>query len=228
MEEAFRLRYKVYCEEKHFLASADYPNGIEFDEFDDYATHLMVHGRDGSLVGYMRVLDGSGPQGFPMFAHGLTVHEDFQVPEQGQAVEISRMIVRSDYRHEFRSTEAGFHASDLPSPRARNASDLVQLQLLRETYHHAVRQGADWVFAAMEPTLHRKFRMMGMPFGPIGPAADYYGEVRPYAMNLRTMVATLRERFPETLSFFDSSSEDPDTTIVRPGEWSHGQLQLAA
>ncbi|NTF17740.1 PEP-CTERM/exosortase system-associated acyltransferase [Agrobacterium rubi] len=229
MEDAFRLRFQVYCKEKGFLPADEYPSGCEIDEFDGSATHLLVRGADSSLIGYMRIIDGRGDTGFPMFAHGMTVHDDFAIPEPGDAVEISRMIVRSDFRHEIRSAHEGFvHSPGLPSPAARNASDLVQLKLLRETYHHALRKDARWVYAAMEPTLHRKFRMMGIPFGPIGPPADYFGEVRPYAMNLRTLEATLEERFPETMEFFDSPCQDLDVSVLRPNEWKMPSISLAA
>lgn len=229
MEDAFRLRYQVYCREKNFLPLTDYPDGVEVDEFDEQATHLLVRGADASLIGYMRIIDGSGSSGFPMFAHGMSIHDDFPMPADREAIEISRMIVRSDFRHETRRTDEGFvHSPGLPSPNARNASDLVQLKLLRLTYHHALRNDASWVYAAMEPTLHRKFRMMGMPFGPVGPAADYFGEVKPYAMNLRTMEATLEQRFPQTMAFFDSPADDLDTIVKRPGDWIRPVARHAA
>ena len=229
MEDAFRLRYQVYCKEKHFLHAEDYPSGLEIDEFDADATHLLVRGADGSLIGYMRIIDGAAKSGFPMFAHGMTIHEDFQAPPAEEAVEISRMIVRSDFRHETRAADQGFvHSPGLPSPNPRTASDLVQLKLLRLTYQHALQNGSKWVYAAMEPTLHRKFRMMGIPFGPVGPAADYFGEVRPYAMNLRVLEATLQEKFPRTMDFFDSAAEDLDVVVVRQGGWTTPDVTRAA
>lgn len=220
MEDIFRLRFDVYCEEKGFLDANDYPDEMEMDEFDANAVHLVVHGDGDAPIGYLRLLNGL-EDGYPMFAHGLTVFEDFDPPEAGDAIEISRMIVRSDYRHAFRPSDEGFESnSSLSAPFARNASDLVQYKLLRLMYQEACASGSQWIYAAMEPTLHRKFRMMGLPFGPIGPTADYFGEVRPYAMNLRTMEETMYQKFPKTLEFFESSETDLDCTVLRPGDWS--------
>jgi N-acyl amino acid synthase of PEP-CTERM/exosortase system len=221
MEDIFKLRFEVYCEEKGFLDPSDYPYGMEMDEFDQDAVHLVVHG-DGNLpIGYMRLIDGVNGPGYPMFAHGMEVYDDFALPPSGEAIEISRMIVRSDYRHAIRLTDDGFsRSSRLPACDAKNASDLVQLKLLRLMYRHAVDNDAGWIYAAMEPTLHRKFRMMGIPFGPIGPAADYFGEVKPYAMDLRHMEEVLEARFPRTLEFFESGLPDEDCTVVGPGDWS--------
>lgn len=229
MEDIFRLRYKVYCEEKEFLPRDDYHDGMEYDEFDEHAVHLVVHG-DGSMpVGYMRILDGSGPSGYPLFSHGLTVGSDFTVPPEGGAIEISRMIVRSDYRHEFRPVTDGFSAADsLPDPKARNASDLVQFKLLRMTYHHTLRNDLRWVYAAMEPTLHRKFRMMGIPFHPIGPTGSYFGEVRPYAMDIRELESTLSSKFRDTWLFFDSPAVDEHCTVLNPEDWAVPTYSKAA
>jgi hypothetical protein len=80
----------------------------------------------------------------------------------------------------------------------------------------------------MEPTLHRKFRMMGMPFVQIGPSGEYFGEVRPYAMNLREMEAVMEEKFPQTMAFFDSPANDPLSKVVMPGEWKVPELNHAA
>lgn len=229
MEDAFRLRYQVYCREKKFLPAEEYLSGVETDEFDDEATHLLVRGAEGDLIGYMRIIDGAGELGFPMFSHGMTVHEDFPSPPDREAVELSRMIVRSDFRHETRRADEGFvHSPGLPAPNARNASDLVQLKLLRLAYHHVIRSGSECFYAAMEPPFQRKLRMMGFPFGPIGPSADYFGEVRPYAMRLDALEALLEEKFPRTKDFFDSTAEDLDTTVVRPGEWVRPAVRHAA
>lgn len=220
MEDVFRLRFKVYCDEKGFLPGADYPLGLEIDEFDPRAIHIIVNGDDGIVIGYMRILDGQDTAGYPLFAHGLTAYDDFPLPPEGGAIEISRMIVRSDYRHEFRPADDGMSPDEaLPDPAARNASDLVQYKLLRIAYRHAFDNGIRWIYAAMEPTLHRKFRMMGMPFRAIGPTGDYLGEVRPYAMNIREMQAVLKEIHPDAWVFFDSPADDPHVRLVRPGEW---------
>jgi N-acyl amino acid synthase of PEP-CTERM/exosortase system len=228
MEDVFRLRYRVYCEEKNFLPAEDYPQGFESDEFDENAVHFIVYGDDLLPVGYMRIIDGHDGYGFPMIAHGMTVDDAFSFPPREGAMEISRMIVRADYRHEHRPANDEHSTSTLPLPNAKNASDLVQFRLLRMMYQHALREGAGWICAAMEPTLHRKFRMMGLPFAQIGPAGEYFGEVRPYAMNLREMEAVMEERFPRTMAFFDSPANDPTSRVVRPGEWKVPAISHAA
>lgn len=229
MEDAFRLRYQVYCREKHFLAADDYPEGIEFDEFDQDATHLLVYGADRHLLGYMRLVSGADGALLPMIAHGLTINSEYSIPADEHGIEISRMIVRTDVRHAMRpATDVFPNYGQLPPPNARTASDLIQLKLLRLTYHRAISEDARWIFAAMEPTLHRRFRMIGMPFAPIGPPGDYYGQVQPYAMDIRHMEHNLEQRFPNTAEFFNMIEPDPDVRVIFGTEWQASPAKHAA
>ncbi|MCS4089717.1 PEP-CTERM/exosortase system-associated acyltransferase [Rhizobium sp. BK176] len=219
MEDVFRFRYRVYCEEKKFLPAADYPEGLETDEFDNISTHVIVHGGDAIPKGYLRVVECADQRNLPLFAHGMTTDTDFPVPAPGGAVEISRMMVSSDYRKRLRSPDDGFRPSDtLADPPARNASDLIQLKLLRLAYHRALEIDARWFVAAIEPAQGRKLGMLGFPNRPIGPVADYYGSVRPHAIDMRELERKLRNDCPAVWAFFENRSEDIHTTVIRPGE----------
>jgi predicted GNAT family N-acyltransferase len=51
---ACRLRYQVYCVERGFEPES---NGIETDEFDAYARHvLLIHRQSGEIIGTVRVV----------------------------------------------------------------------------------------------------------------------------------------------------------------------------
>lgn len=221
MNDVFRLRYRVYCEEKNFLPADDYPCAMEMDEYDDDAIHLVVRGGHPSPVGYMRILESSTTEGFPLIAHGLTTYSDFPIPPEDCAVEISRLIVTSELRHHSVDPDDGFKkAGALPAPPARNAADLVTYKLMRMAYRYAADHDVRWILAAMEPSLHRKFRMMGLPFRQVGPTGSYFGRVAPYAMDIREMERDMRSRFQGTWRFFESGAEDVDSTTIYPGQWS--------
>ena len=67
IEESYRLRYQVYCTERHFLEGED---GIETDEYDDHSHHiLLVHRESRQAVGSARLIVGSvfrPTRSFPM------------------------------------------------------------------------------------------------------------------------------------------------------------------
>ena len=65
-EEAYRLRYQVYCLERGYEPG---DNGIEADEFDEQASHvLLVHNDSDTVVGTVRIVppDLSSSRVFPM------------------------------------------------------------------------------------------------------------------------------------------------------------------
>ena len=227
MEDIYKMRFDAYCVEKRFLDPADYREGLEWDEYDARATHLVVRGSGDLPIGYMRIIDGR-TSSLPLFDHGLRTFDASLAPRTSETVEISRMIVRSDYRHATRSVKDGFVTeTDLPAPAARTAADLIQLKLLRMTYRYAFENDLNWVYAAMEPTLQRKFRMLGMPFSQAGPSGEYFGEVRPYLMDVRDMEQVLAEKFERTWEFFANDGEDPDSEVISPSKAAHAVLHHA-
>ncbi|MBY3433272.1 PEP-CTERM/exosortase system-associated acyltransferase [Rhizobium laguerreae] len=228
MEDVFRFRFQVYCEEKRFLPRDAFPGGLETDEFDGRATHFVVNGDDRFPRGYMRIVETAEQAALPIFVHGLTAGAGFPIPAPGGAVEISRMMVRSDFRKRLRAVDDGFPPSGfLADPPARNASDLIQLKLIRLAYRHALAIDVRWFFAAIEPSQGRKLNMMGFPIRPIGPVGDYFGNVRPHAVDLREMEDALSSRCPKVMDFFNDPAEDIHARVIRPGEWAMPLLSAA-
>ena len=68
LDEAYRLRYQVYCVENPFENAAEHVDGREADVDDDRSVHaLLVHRRTGITAGTVRViLPGEGKQSRPL------------------------------------------------------------------------------------------------------------------------------------------------------------------
>ena len=65
LEETFRLRYRVYCEERGFERPEDHPDGLEVDRFDVHARHFASYNSGGNMVGTVRIILHSD-EGFPI------------------------------------------------------------------------------------------------------------------------------------------------------------------
>ena len=68
LEKSYRLRYQVYCVERHYLNAADYPDQRETDEFDAHSVHVGAIDSYGELAGTARLIRAN-PHGFPMFRY---------------------------------------------------------------------------------------------------------------------------------------------------------------
>jgi N-acyl amino acid synthase of PEP-CTERM/exosortase system len=186
INESYRLRYQVYCHERHFLPAEDYPTQLEIDAYDRYSLHVGVLNKQGSLVATARMVRRS-ELGFPLLLHcaiddGRLLRDEPQVA----AVEISRLAVSRNYNR-----RAGDHFYSLQGPDPRTAGDQrkgggeIVMELYKAVYQASKRRGCTHWLMAAEPALRRLLARIGVPFYPIGPESDYYGVVSPYGLDLR-------------------------------------------
>jgi len=222
--EIFRLRYEVYCLECQFLEPLDYPDGLEVDSYDQRSFQVASHNLEGVLVGSMRFVLANEGQEFPFEEHCSTF-DDFTFPPREQCGEVSRLVVRKNYRRRagdsLQGMSKGFqeqgNVSNIGQPEPntesgdkdrRNNTPQILLGMYREIYRYSRRNGVNYWFVAMERSLARILNRMGLRFIPIGPQTDYYGKVIPYSANLDEMEADLLKANAFLAHWF---KEDPET-----------------
>lgn len=198
MERAHQLRFNVYCVECHFLPAADHPDGGEHDEHDANSAHFCALNLRQEMVGYVRLVRPDMQMNFPFSAHGPLV-DDFQPPPAEESAEISRLMVRQDYRRRRGDLLAGVpadHASGEAPDDRRDASPQILLSLYREMYAFSLANGIRYWYAAMERSLARVLARMNFAFVQVGPQVDYYGPVAPYVADLRQLEAFVAKSNP--------------------------------
>lgn len=141
LEELFRLRYKIYCEDLHWLDSSNYPDRLEKDEYDQYSLHFGAF-NDGHVIGTTRLVL-SNPLGLPIKE---ILGQTFS--PAGKAAEISRLIVDGTYD--------------------RSKYNLITIALIKQVYYAGKHneQITDW-YAAFDVAVHRLVRMIGFKFQAI-------------------------------------------------------------
>jgi N-acyl amino acid synthase of PEP-CTERM/exosortase system len=194
MRDHYRLRYQVYCLERKFLPAANFPQGLEMDDFDRHAVHVGAMDAWGTLAGTARVVKvtAAGP-GLPLFQHCRIFAEETELLDpDNTVVEISRLSMSRGYRR--RGLDG--------LPERRDVRRDVFLTLLKAIYQATKRLGATHWVAATETSLQRLVAQYGFPFRAIGPECDYGGRVSPYLMNLTEFdQVILSRRVPELDDF---------------------------
>ena len=202
------LRYQVYCEECGFLAPEDYPDGRESDEHDSNSHHFVALNQQNALVGYVRLVLPDAIQTFPFQTHCVTLLDGVTLPPAGRSAEISRLMVRKDYRrrHGERppSGAAIEEAESAYQHEMRSRSPQILLSMYREMYTYSLQNDIRYWYAAMERPLARMLTRMEFGFEQIGPATDYYGPVAPYVADLRVLEKQLIKNNPELLAWMGS------------------------
>lgn len=185
LRSALELRYQVYCGDCGFLSPDDHPDGIETDEHDANSAHFYEYDAQGQLAGYVRLVRADAQQRFPFQDHCTTHFTQDELPDPGQAAEISRLIVRCDYRRRRDERRRGGETmADTASSDRRSAAPLLLLNLYRQMYAYSCAHGIRYWYAAMERPLARSMMRMSVNFARIGPECDYYGPVTPYLTDL--------------------------------------------
>ena len=181
LETSHRLRYQAYCLERRFLRAEDYPNRLEFDDFDRDSVHVGVLGAEGQLVGTARIVKPNGA-GLPAFRHcSLFLADTTLAGEGNKVVEISRVCI--DRRYTQRRAEGICEGSQAVESGDGRRDD-VFATLVTAVYHATKRLGATHWLIAIEKPLRRRLARYGLPFQLAGPEVDYYGRVAPYIMNV--------------------------------------------
>jgi N-acyl amino acid synthase of PEP-CTERM/exosortase system len=184
IEEVFRLRYKVYCEELHYENSAAFPDGMERDAYDRRAVYcLLKHRASHRFIGCIRVLL-SDPKTleakFPFEKFMCGSSQDFNLdslPRQ-EICEVSRLAIVS----EFRRTKGSVSHTYAPQLTETERFLLPSLSLGLYLAGAAVmiELGMENGFAMMEPRLARHLRRFGLYFQQVAPLTDYHGMRAPF------------------------------------------------
>jgi N-acyl amino acid synthase of PEP-CTERM/exosortase system len=182
-EEAYRLRYQVYCCENHYETPEEHPKHMETDVFDCRSIHSLIIDRaNGMTLGTVRLIlpePESLGASFPIqqiCSHPLPI----KLPMSGTA-EISRFALSKKLRK--------LVDGDCP----KNLRCSIVLGLMKAIVQMSWKYGiTDWL-AVMEPSLLRLLRRFGIYFAPVGPMVEYHGVRQPCHANVGRMLERVRQ-----------------------------------
>jgi len=205
LERAYRLRFEVYCLDCGFLDAANYPQPREADAYDDSSVHAFAYNLGGELVGYVRLIHYDSQRRFPWQLHCRDLLPGATLPPGEASAEVSRLMVRRDYRRRKTDLVAGVDTAQSldgeDGGERRRRSPQIMLSLYRRIYQYSRPAGIRYWYAAMERPLARALQAMGFTFKQIGAETDYFGPVAPYMADLRELEAALQARYPELLAW---------------------------
>ena len=221
--QVFALRYQVYCLERLFLPAENYPDGLEKDEYDAYATHIIAHNLSRVLVGSLRLVSPPADNRFPFQQHCTQLFPDRMKLPHHECAEISRLVISKLYRRRANDTVFGVAsqlvadnptAQDIYDRRKEKREDsdrrklqpVILLGLLRQMYQHSKRQGIRYWYMALEKPLARLLhRLFYFALIPIGKQADYYGPVTPCSLSVAYFEEALSQGDPVLFAWFQES-----------------------
>lgn len=186
LQETYRLRYRIYCQEVEFLDDGDYPDGAETDLYDQHSMHFAALDRDNQVVGTLRLIFDS-EHGFPLESHCPNYDQSKITFPRSQLAEISRLAVSKSWRRRKNDGLYGMNSYH-PAPddniperiRAKRKRPIIVFGLYKQMYLESKRRGITHWYAAMEQKLNSTLKKFSFEFHAIGPEHDYYGPVTPF------------------------------------------------
>jgi N-acyl amino acid synthase of PEP-CTERM/exosortase system len=209
MEQIYRLRFEVYCYECGFIKAADYPDGLEIDEYDAQATHFAAINDDGDLIGTIRMIH-PGRALLPIEQHcpQIVLSRKIVPDSKINFTEISRLIISKRLRR--RKNDAMYYEPQVEDQKMIDAQNQEFIRrarpmafgLYREMYQESKRKGITNWYSLMEKSLWLLLRLHGFRFDAIGEEVDVYGPVRPYMANIPEIEEEVYRKFPQFYEYF--------------------------
>lgn len=187
-ETAYRLRYRVYCEETGFLSKADNPGGLEVDRHDAHSVQCLLNHRPSGLpVGTVRlVLPRAAMPGCDqparVYARALDMLGEDELP-RARTAEISRFAIVPEFR---KRQEDGVHPGiyDTAGIDPRRIVPNMTLGLMSGVFEMALANGMTHLCAIIDPGLLRILTRLGLRFNAVGPAVEFHGRRQPVYASL--------------------------------------------
>ncbi len=214
LEQAFRLRYQVYCQEGCLPGydPLDYPDGLERDiyDYEHRSVHcLLRHRPTGTNAGTVRLVlaDPVRPDAlFPIeIAAGEHIDRDYlskYCAARGTIAECSRFIVARRFRSRRGEQQWPDGLAEEESHASRGSDERrilphPVLGLIKAAAIMSWEQQIRYLYTAMEPRLDRRVRQFGLAFWPVSPLIEYHGPVRAHWGFLPEVFANMHQQRPE-------------------------------
>lgn len=189
---AFQLRHDVYCEELNLEKIQE--NGLETDEFDANAIHLLIQNiASKKYAGTARLVrTSSQSELLPIekFCKHSFYPDNIQPSSfpRETVCEISRLAVSSEFRKragdKFEGAAAGAINAETYSEIEMRCFPFITIGLYLEIVAVCEKVGIEHFFVMMEPKLARSASFAGIKFHQIGEIVEYHGRRAAYYINL--------------------------------------------
>lgn len=200
MEDVFRIRHEVYCEDLGFEELRE--DRLETDEHDRNSQHCLLHTEDETHepVGCTRVVmtdpdDRSQPLPFEITCAATLDRSiiDPAAQPRERIGEVSRLAVRRHFRRR-KGEENGsvsIQNDDFGKP-GQTRFPYIPVSLYLGAIALAERNGLDTLFVLTEPRLATHFARLGVDIRQIGGPVSHRGVRIPSMLKVREVIDDMR------------------------------------
>jgi N-acyl amino acid synthase of PEP-CTERM/exosortase system len=218
LEQIFRIRYDVYCQEFQFEREENYPNSLEQDHYDQYSLHcLVLHKASKAPAGCVRLI--KIPKKNPSLLLPLerfcgdSLYHDTLHPSllpRLSLCEISRLAVHTAFRRRRGESASplGSHyekLADSATEKELRTFPLISIALIAASTSLMLLAERPNLFIMVENWLARLLRRVGLDFTQVGKVIDYHGPRAAFHITAEQMIGGMKGELREIYSFVHGS-----------------------
>lgn len=196
--EAYKLRYQVYCLEIAGYNPEDYPDGMEYDDYDSRAIHYLIrHRKSGEYAATTRLIlpNANEPNELlPIETHCRIDNVAVtQTINRKHLAEVSRFCVSRSFKrrkHDAKTLTAvgPDWEQDYFTVDERRTFPHMSFALIACVIQACRENKIDHLYGSMEAPWLRFLASSGIHFVKIGPMANYHGERWPCAIKISDLL----------------------------------------
>lgn len=181
LDEVFKLRYDVYCEETEFLSKEENLGGRERDRFDDHSVQaLLSYLPTADYAGTLRIVlpqpDKPGADLPARLACDALNQIGDELPLETTG-ELSRFAVASKFRK--RDNDTLYPGVESGETDPRRVLPHITLGLMHSAFEITKQNNLTHLCAIIDPLLLRLLRRLGITFQKVGGLVDFHGLRQP-------------------------------------------------
>ncbi len=210
-EQAYQLRYQVYCCEHDYETVDEHPQKLEADAFDCRSIHsLIVDRTSGIATGTVRLIlpDPDAPQS-SLPIHKVCRHPLLSSLDASSSAEVSRFAISKEKRKTLNASilnAIGRDGATCSFAHKDLSMCFISMGLMRATVQMSFAYGITEWFAVMEPAMLRLLHSFGIHFKPLGPLIEYHGLRQPCYARLSAVLESVRKEHFDLWEFVTSGS----------------------
>jgi N-acyl amino acid synthase of PEP-CTERM/exosortase system len=212
LHDSYALRYEVYCLEEQFLSAENYPDGIQYDDYDSLSQHFIVReNKMDKIAGCARLIKYSKELGFPTADHFSELFSKLSGLPLENMYEVSRFCVSPYFRQRMVPKDGLYGVESYLEENKRQQPGgqpeqrkypIILLLMIKEMYRFTLSIGGRYWIASMEPGLIRYFSACGMKWEHLADNyIDFYGRVMPCLIDIKKAIVQMSEKRPDIYEF---------------------------
>ena len=190
-KQAYRIRYRTYCEEFGYEDSTCFLDGMEYDEYDDDALHFLITHRSGIPAACVRIISTKKEEEpLPFEKHcGEAIERQLVkmlAPDRSKMCEISRLTVDKTFRRHKEIAEIEAKREE------RRTFPFIAIAAFFGATAITELSGRTKVFAMMEAFLPRLMKRSGIMFEKVGRDIAYHGIRAPHFIHTQHAIDNMK------------------------------------